>query len=168
MESDTPDASTKWSQPFLGSVTKFPTRAPKTATASLTQQQGEENVASSALPKHFPPLPPAHTYMRPEAMSKKRQRDPSGGDGADRAKLASSRRSVQKSLSRIEDAAERSAVDGGRAASTRDGQLSGAAPKIPKLAPKSARNDLTVNLNPQVVETLPKESRMLLGLENNA
>lgn len=142
----------------------------------LQTEHGEEMDTNGSLPKHFPPLPPAHTYMQSDSAGKKRRRDSSnksGKDGdriSDRAKLASSRRSVQKSLSRIEDAAERSAIDGSRHVVFKDTLSSSSAPKIPKVAPKNAKNDLTVNLNlvdQQVLEGLPRESRMLLGLENN-
>ena len=142
----------------------------------LQAEHREEMETNGPLPKHFPPLPPAHTYMQSESAVKTRRWDNSNGGrkvenrSSDRAKLASSRRSVQKSLSRIEDAAERSAIDRNQHLIFKDAQSSSSAPKIPKVAPKNAKNDLTVNLNlvdQQVLDALPKESRMLLGLESN-
>jgi hypothetical protein len=136
------------------------TRA-KVASSALEPNTGDTLVE---MPKHFPPFPPEHTFKRSDADGRKRQREDSG-NGRDQSTLVSSRKSVRKSLSRIEEAAERSSMIGSRLA--HEQALSSAAKRIPKLAIEGARQHSTINLNhvaPDTLDSLPKESQMLLGL----
>ena len=98
---------TKWNQPFLHEIKPFPVHRTRSDTKSNIPIE-DPNLREKIRPgfPEFAPFPPIHTYKQTDNNTKKRIRGSSDNDSSSKLRHASSIKSVQKSLSRIEDAAE--------------------------------------------------------------
>lgn len=162
------DGGTKWRMPFLHKVPPFPVhvrRSEAPVSENVTEKRPE-------IPDHFPPFPPVHTYKRSDTKSKKRNRSENSSHSASKKSV----QSVQKSLSRIEDAAERAQIEHVSETLGRDGVRFKAdvstQGEIPRMIEKTAhKKEISVNLNsvpPETIQNLSKEQRMLLGLGSDS
>ena len=106
------EAGTTWNQPFLHEIKPFPIHVTRTDTANVTiEDPSLQEPIRPGFPK-FAPFPPIHTYKQTENNQnpKKRNRDSSENASSSKQRHASSVKSIQKSLSRIEDAIEEEAL----------------------------------------------------------
>ena len=96
---------TKWNQSFLYDIKPFPVRTTRSDTSNIPFE--DPNLTEDIRPgfPKFAPFPPMHTYKQTENNPKKRSRG-SSDTISSKSRHASSVKSIQKSLSRIEDAAE--------------------------------------------------------------
>ena len=101
------DEGTKWYQPFPHEIKAFPVHATRSQTGTGTVPIEDPTLFEKIRPgfPEFAPFPPMHTYKKTDSNSRKRGRG-SSDSVSSKSRQASSVKSIQKSLSRIEDAVE--------------------------------------------------------------
>uniref|UniRef100_A0A7S3HA90 Transcription initiation factor TFIID subunit 8 n=1 Tax=Spumella elongata TaxID=89044 RepID=A0A7S3HA90_9STRA len=111
VKNPTQENTTKWYQPFPFDVPSFPVATSVDAISS-SSLLGESGAKDLYIPDHLPAFPPAHTYRRSTASSKKRnvhqtkdnsEKDREKEQGTHKVPRRESIKSAQSSLTAIED-----------------------------------------------------------------